>query len=331
MLAFCHTHIFPKAMRYTLLLFVCLLSLFPLAAQDAAIRDRILQITPARDVPPQPFVYESRLRREGWDSLTQVQFWRRVMRTSPDYGYVSKAANREILVKMTSQFYDTLSYTEQNKLKDSIRRHFDLPSYEVLYVTFGRKDFYQIPQTLPNIHRAIPIFEAEGIPAWYAQSILLIESPGMNRVSPDGAAGPFQLMKSVAIEQGLKVNSKTDEREDFDKAASASARFFRNVCLPETRKILQSRGIPYDESAVWFRLLVLHVYHAGAGNVGGAVKKMKNRTGGQEFIEELWQTKYRGFGNASQNYSQVALAANLELEAYVRKRYKVVARRTPNP
>ena len=73
------------------------------------------------------------------------------------------------------------------------------------------------------------------------------------------------------------------------------------------------------------------VVHWNRLHVGGAVRRMKNRTGGREFIEELWQTKYRGFGNASQNYSQVALAANLELETYVRKRYKVVAKRVASP
>jgi hypothetical protein len=35
------------------------------------------------------------------------------------------------------------------------------------------------------------------------------------------------------------------------------------------------------------------------------------------FITELWQTKSRRFGNASQNYSQIILAAMMELDALV--------------
>jgi hypothetical protein len=54
---------------------------------------------------------------------------------------------------------------------------------------------------------------------------------------------------------------------------------------------------------------VLHIYHAGAGNVRLAVNKMAPTQGGQEFIKRLWQTETARFKNASQNYSQVALAA----------------------
>jgi len=59
---------------------------------------------------------------------------------------------------------------------------------------------------------------------------------------------------------------------------------------------------------------VLHIYHAGAGNVGGLIDNMKPETGGMQLITDMWQNEFGGFKNASQNYSQVALASNLILE-----------------
>jgi tetratricopeptide (TPR) repeat protein len=60
---------------------------------------------------------------------------------------------------------------------------------------------------------------------------------------------------------------------------------------------------------LWFRLLVLHAYHAGAGNVAGVIRKINPCEGGMQLIQTVWQTTYGGFKNASQNYSQLALAA----------------------
>ncbi len=48
---------------------------------------------------------------------------------------------------------------------------------------------------------------------WYAQSILLIESPGQMKKSISGAYGAFQLMPGVARAQGLIVNKTLDERK----------------------------------------------------------------------------------------------------------------------
>jgi uncharacterized protein (DUF2132 family) len=78
--------------------------------------------------------------------------------------------------------------------------------------------------------------------------------------------------------------------------------------------MLDSRGIKYNETDTWFRLLVMHSYHAGAGNVACAINKINPTTGGQELIIKLWKTEACGFKNESQNYSQLALAALLNFE-----------------
>jgi hypothetical protein len=68
---------------------------------------------------------------------------------------------------------------------------------------------------------------------------------------------------------------------------------------------------------MWFRLFVLHVYHAGAMNVAAVVNKIQPTEGSQELIKAMWQNSAAGFGNNSQNYSQLALAAQLILHDMV--------------
>jgi hypothetical protein len=62
-------------------------------------------------------------------------------------------------------------------------------------------------------------------------------------------------------------------------------------------------------------MLVLHVYHAGAGNVAKAIDAFTQipSAGSMDLITTLWKTRAGAFGNASQNYSQIALANTLLL------------------
>jgi tetratricopeptide (TPR) repeat protein len=62
---------------------------------------------------------------------------------------------------------------------------------------------------------------------------------------------------------------------------------------------------------------VLHAYHAGAGNLRGVILKINPCYGGIDLIQQVWKTTYRGFQNASQNYSQLALAAFCEFDNLV--------------
>ena len=69
----------------------------------------------------------------------------------------------------------------------------------------------------------------------------------------------------------------------------------------------------YDEQELWFRLLVMHVYHAGAANVQKAVYTICPTQGNMDLIYTLWKTQAGKFKSASQNYSQLVLAAMLEM------------------
>lgn len=254
---------------------------------------------------------------EYWDTLAQPQFWRRIMKLSEDSSLINNADTREILGHVDTESYDSWKSTERKAFKDSIIAARGLAEDTRLYVTSGKRYYYQFKKAMPVIDRALSIFTEEETDPWYAQTILLIESPGQIARSSAGAYGSFQLLKGVAIANGLKVNSTVDEREDPEKSARAAAKFIRKVCIPEAREMLAPYGLEYNENDTWFRLLVLHVYHAGAGNVSGVIRTIAPKTGGIPLVQKIWSTQYKNFGNASQNYSQVALASLMELDRIV--------------
>ena len=248
-----------------------------------------------------------------WDVLPQPQFWKKIMCLTPDTCVVNIAQNRHVLETIPSANWIYLSKENKKKFRDSIRDKYKLKEDELVYVTSGKNHFYKFDDVYPSISKGIELFDSLCVDPWYAQSILLIESPGQLKKSVSGAYGPFQLMPSVARAQGLIVNKTKDERKDFNRSAFGAASLLKKICIPETKNILEKHQIQYDENEIWFRLLVLHVYHAGAYNVGAVVDKIQPKEGTQKLIMNMWQNKAAGFGNCSQNYSQIALAAHLIL------------------
>lgn len=264
-------------------------------------------------------IRDSTLYVEGWDTLVQPVFWRKAMQLPPDSLIINVAKSRQIIEIWAYENWMKKTNKQKGAYEDSVRKQHDLTVKDELYYTFGRNHFYQFHKVMPAIDEAIEIFQEEQTDPWYAQSILLIESPGRLQYSTDGAYGAFQLMKGVAKEVGLVVNDSIDERQDFEKSAIGAARLIRTVCLPHTRAICQKYGLSYQENDLWFRLLVMHVYHAGARNVQRVLRKINPKEGGPQLIHELWQTKGRRFGNASQNYTQITIASLLELDQLIQR------------
>ncbi|MEM7659215.1 MAG: hypothetical protein AAF399_24050 [Bacteroidota bacterium] len=310
--------------RNALLLFGFIVFVSTIGWSQEITDDRLVTVRPEYDSAASMVISDPALYLEGWDTLPQIRFWRKVISLQPDSSYLSLADTREILHTFSTLGYDSLERDEKRYFKDSLRAHFNLPQEAKIYVTYGKSDFYQLRPVIPSIGKAIPIFTKEGVDPWYAQAILLIESPGRLAESPTGAYGPFQLMRYVAVSQGLTVNRDLDERAVFARAAMASAGYLGRICIPEARKIVARRGLSVSESDIWFRLLVLHIYHAGAGNVSGALRQIPRHITGMELIRILWKTRYRRFGNASQNYSQVALATLLELDRLIAEEYEQI-------
>jgi tetratricopeptide (TPR) repeat protein len=264
------------------------------------------------------FLQDSTMHTEGWDTLPQPVFWRDVINMTSDTCIVNISYCRKPINRVNRSLW--MSQTEPEKLfyKDSLCKIYDIESTDHLFVTAGKGEFYEVKKVLPIISRAITAFEKNNTDPWYAQAIMLIESPGkLKSKSSVGANGPFQLMKSVAIRYGLKVNKYVDERSDIDKSAKAAAALIRTSCIPYIRKFLDEKGLTYRETDLWFRLLVLHAYHAGPGNVRCVIDAINPTEGGIKLFEKIWQTTCGGFKNESQNYSQIALASLINFNSLI--------------
>ena len=280
-----------------------------------------------KDTVEYHFVQTPDLFKDKWHILPQPLFWREVMKLSPDSCVLNVARTRQILRKESLENWDKLTDEEKEFAREKLREVYQLDSAERIFMTTGKSNFYQFELVYPSIKRAIKIFKENHTDPWYAQAILMIESPGKLKKSVAGAYGPFQLMKSVARKHGLRVDKYVDERKDFDKSAYGSAHLLRTSCIPEAKRIMHKFGIdvtPTMEHELWFRLLVLHNYHAGAGNVENVLTYVvKPSCGCQSVITKIWQSSYGRFGNSSQNYSQLALASLLVLDEFIVKECEV--------
>lgn len=299
-------------MRLVIATFAALLTCSALA-QSPKWEEELLAVCGKMDSTEFCFINPYTLQVEKWDQLAQPRFWQKIMRLSPDSCIVNIGATRQIIEITSLKTWNAQSDAQKDAYRDSVRNLHGLPADERIFVTSGKNDFYRFDAVIPTISRGIEIFRQYNVDPWYAQAILLIESPGKLAKSTAGAYGPFQLMKGVAISHGLKVNNTIDERKDFDKSAMAASSLISKVCIPEARRILNAYQIEFNETETWFRLFVLHIYHAGAGNVSQVMQAIAPTSGGIELITKMWQTKAGQFGNASQNYSQLALASFLVL------------------
>lgn len=260
------------------------------------------------------YVHDRQLYDFRIDTMPQVKFWRSIMHLTKDSALMCHSNSRQVIDKVHLKNWNTFSDGQKLCYRDSLRNQFCLGDSARILMVEGKSFFYDFSKAYMSLHQGITDFIANDVDPWYAQAILLIESPNRLQKSNVGAYGPFQLMKPVARMYGLKVNRKIDERADFDRAAYAASSLMKTICIPKVKEMLDTLCISYNETDIWFRLLVMHAYHAGAGNVKAALDVMKPTHGGMDLIQTLWHTQAKGFKTASQNYSQLVLAAMLEMD-----------------
>jgi len=267
------------------------------------------------DTSKMAFVDVHQLKTERWDQLAQPAFWKKIICLSPDSCIVNIAETRTPIEQVPYTDWKTIVEPELSREKDKVRNKHNIANDKEIYITSGKRHFFEHRKTIPYLSKAVQYFIDNDVDPFYAQAILLIESPGKSKsISYAGAGGPFQLMPYEAQKYGLVVNSNRDDRSDLKKSAYASSMSLKNSFIPSVRKILNERNIKYNETDTWFRLLVMHAYHAGPGNLRCAINKINPTTGGQELIVKLWTTEACGFKNESQNYSQIALASLLNFD-----------------
>jgi hypothetical protein len=254
---------------------------------------------------------------EKWHELNQPFFWKHIMRLSPDSCILNAGSTRQILAKYNVKDWEKLSSEQKFIIKENLKKENNLNTDEVIKCTTGKSNFYKFDKVYESLSKGVLAFERYQCDPWYAQAILLIESPGQLVKSNAGAYGAFQLMPGVARAHGLKVTKTIDERKDFDRSAYAASSLIKKICIPYAKKILATKNIQYKETDLWFRLFVMHIYHAGAGNVQAVFDKINPNEGGKDLITAMWQTEAGKFGNASQNYSQLVIASQLILNEMV--------------
>jgi hypothetical protein len=256
------------------------------------------------------------IRKDGWDTLPEIKFWRRIVTLSKDSVLANVIENRRGLAVYSKKMIDSLeSIGRLSQFRDELAIKFRVDSNNHIRFTSGRSHFYRFDKIAGKMERGITLFDSFGVDPFYAQSVLLIESPGSDRQkSTAGAYGNFQLMPFVARQYGLRVDRYLDERENFDRSAYAAARLIKEICIPYARKWCETYGFEVDESAVWFKLLALHNYNAGAGTVKSAMAALPGHVKGNDLIKTLWKTSAGYFRSEAQNYSQLALACYLEFE-----------------
>jgi hypothetical protein len=263
------------------------------------------------------FVFDPDLYNLRIDTVAQIKFWRHIMNLNEDSALVNIASSREVLHKVNVKNWGLRNDSIRNAYKDSVRFVKQLDSTHKILLTTGKKFFYDFNKTSQNFDKGIHCFIENGVDPWYAQAILLIESPNKLQKSNAGAYGSFQLMKDVARLFGLKVNKQIDERSDFERSAFAASSLIKKICIPKVHQILDSLHITnQNENELWFKLLVMHVYHAGSYNVEKALFSFAPKQGDINLIFNLWHANTAKFKNASQNYSQLILAAMLEMNEH---------------
>ena len=147
------------------------------------------------DVTKMKFINDDALYAEGWQNLAQPKFWQKIMLLPPDSAIVSVSNTRQMLDKIYVQDWAKMSEVKHSLYKDSLKRLYNISDSSLILITAGKKDFYEFKKAMPVINRSIDVFKQYNVDPWYAQAILLIESPGkMNTKSGVGANGPFQLM-----------------------------------------------------------------------------------------------------------------------------------------
>lgn len=267
------------------------------------------------------YIFDRSLYYHKVEELQNVKFWRAIMNLHQDTALLCFVDSRDIIGKVCLKDWNSKDDAWKKCFKDSIKLSRNADTASRILITAGKKFFYDFDKASINFQKGIHCFIENGVDPWFAQAILLIESPNKLQKSNVGAYGSFQLMKDVARMYGLKVNKQIDERAIFERSAYAASSLLKNICIPNTLKMLDSLKIcNVNQDELWFKLLVMHTYHAGSGNVHKALFSIAPSEGSMDIIYTLWKTNVGAFKIQSQNYSQLVLAAMLEMN----DRYDVI-------
>lgn len=184
------------------------------------------------------------------------------------FSFSDKKTESQVDKKYLQEFYDRYAvYAIQ--LPDNLSfatekvplEYFDV--YENLDKEFLVNTYWhsQIFLFIKRAYRYFPIIEPilkeNDVPDDF-KYLCVAESGLSNAVSPAGASGFWQFMKSTAIKYGLEVNDEIDERYNLEKSTKAACSYLKDC---------------YKNYKNW--TLVAASYNAGMGGIDNQVKKQK--------------------------------------------------------
>jgi len=161
-------------------------------------------------------------------------------------------------------------------------------------IQYTKNDFKQLKLLLQRGEIVLPTIERvlreNNVPDEF-KYLAYIESNFNNHItSPSGAKGLWQFIKGTAVQNGLKVNNKTDERTNTEKSTLAAATYFKRL------------DYNYGD---W--LMVIAAYNCGEG----AVNNIINKAGSSNF----WDI-YRFLPRQTQGYIAHYLGLVTSMNAY---------------
>jgi membrane-bound lytic murein transglycosylase D len=131
------------------------------------------------------------------------------------------------------------------------------------YLKRHSKNLLQLKSfSLPYFHLIDNVLSQYGLPTELKYLAVIESNLKTSATSRVGAAGPWQFMPATAMEYGLKINGRLDERRDYLKSSHAAARLLLNL---------------YNDFQDW--LLVIAAYNGG----GERVRKAVIQSGSRDF------------------------------------------------
>jgi membrane-bound lytic murein transglycosylase D len=130
---------------------------------------------------------------------------------------------------------------------------------EILVNTYFHSQTIRFIKLAPRYFSIIdPILKSEGLPADFRYLMVAESNLSPRALSPKGAAGMWQFMKTTALECGLEVNAEVDERYHIEKSTLAACRYLKSA---------------WEKYKIWS--LVAAGYNAGFGAVDKQLEKQK--------------------------------------------------------
>ena len=98
-----------------------------------------------------------------------------MMQVGPDWSVVYAPSSRKILNRIPTVIWKKFNrYQRYQHLQEFSKQHCVEGN---LFVAQGKSNFYRFHEVLPEMKSVIATFNRYGVDPWYAQSVLMIESP----------------------------------------------------------------------------------------------------------------------------------------------------------